>query len=121
MAGRTVFTMLVAALASLASAQNVTQAIGTTGYHWVDTWGSMPQLVEFANLPPSSPPYNQTNLVFNDTTIRMTIHTSIGGDQIRLRLSNRFGLNNLPITAVTIAYVFAFTTSTPTQHIAAHY
>jgi len=81
----------------------------------------MPQLVEFANLPPSSPPYNQTNLVFNDTTIRMTIHTSIGGDQIRLRLSNRFGLNNLPITAVTIAYVFAFTTSTPTQHIAAHY
>jgi hypothetical protein len=62
----------------------------------------MPQLTEFANLPPA-PAYNQSNLVFFNTTIRMTIHTSIGGDQIRLRLSNRFGLNNLPITAVTVA------------------
>jgi hypothetical protein len=25
----------------------------TTDYHWVDTWTSMPQLVEQSNLPPS--------------------------------------------------------------------
>ena len=69
--------------------------------HWVDTWVSMPQLTEPANLPP--PPFNETNIVFKNSTIRQTIHTSIGGDQIRLRISNVFGGSDLPITAVTIA------------------
>ena len=31
---------------------------------------------------------------------------SLGADQIRLRISNAFGLNDLPITAVTIALPF---------------
>jgi len=99
----------VAALSALTFAQNasmpmVVQQVGTSGYHWVDTWTTMPQLVEYANLPPNGT-YNQTNLVFFNTTIRQTIHTSIGGSQIRLRFSNRFGNVDLPITAVTIAYV----------------
>lgn len=88
--------------------------------HWVDTWASMPQLTEFANLPP--PPFvsrgiflssfhssnsmflqNETNEVFFNSTIRQTIHTSIGANTIRIRISNAFGLNNLPITSVTVA------------------
>jgi len=69
--------------------------------HWVDTWTSMPQLTEPANLPP--PPFNQTGLVFPNSTIRQTLHMSIGGDRIRLRISNVFGVSNLPITAVTVA------------------
>ncbi|KAK5458462.1 hypothetical protein LTS15_004544 [Exophiala xenobiotica] len=55
--------------------------------HWVDTWTAMPQLTEYTNLPP--PPY--------------TLHTSTGASQIRIRISNAFGLTDLPITAVTIA------------------
>ncbi|KAF8988056.1 GDSL-like Lipase/Acylhydrolase [Cyathus striatus] len=69
--------------------------------HWVDTWVTMPQLTELANLPP--PPFNQTGIVFKNSTIRQTIHTSIGADQIRLRISNVFGGSDLPITAVTVA------------------
>ncbi|KAF8200192.1 SGNH hydrolase-type esterase domain-containing protein [Pholiota molesta] len=69
--------------------------------HWVDTWTSMPQLTEPANLP--NPPFNQTGLVFPNSTIRQTLHMSIGAEQIRLRISNVFGGSDLPITAVTIA------------------
>lgn len=70
--------------------------------HWVDTWVSMPQLTEPANLPPA--PYNGSNSVFPDTTIRQTIKTTIGASShIRLRISNAFGLTELPITTASIA------------------
>lgn len=49
---------------------------------------------------------NQTNLVFANSTIRQTLHISIGAEQIRVRLSNVFGTIDLPITAVTIALPF---------------
>lgn len=70
-------------------------------YHWVDTWVSMPQLTEPANLPPA--PFTQPNGVLADTTLRQTIHVSIGGRQLRLRFSNAFGGTDLPITAVSVA------------------
>jgi hypothetical protein len=38
-----------------------------------------------------------------NSTIRQTIHTSIGGDRIRIRISNAFGTTDLPIIAVTVA------------------
>ncbi|KAI7158681.1 extracellular GDSL-like lipase/acylhydrolase [Hortaea werneckii] len=69
--------------------------------HWVDTWVSMPQLTEFHNLPPG--PFNETDLVFYNSTIRQTLKITLGADQIRLRLSNAFGLNELPVTKVNIA------------------
>ncbi|EKD20835.1 uncharacterized protein L3040_000940 [Drepanopeziza brunnea f. sp. 'multigermtubi'] len=71
---------------------------------WVDTWVSMPQLTEPANLPPA--PFNGTGAVFVDSTIRQTLHMSIGGPQIRIRISNAFGISDLPITAVTVALPF---------------
>ncbi|KAI0263062.1 SGNH hydrolase [Gloeopeniophorella convolvens] len=98
---------LAAALWAISSSfQNVearTKAVAPnpTQGHWVDTWTSMPQLTESANLPP--PPFNQTGSVFRDTTIRQTLHMSIGAEQIRLRFSNVFGTVDLPITAVTVA------------------
>ncbi|KAG6864196.1 hypothetical protein C0991_011628 [Blastosporella zonata] len=68
---------------------------------WVDTWGSMPQLTEPANLPPA--PFNATDIVFQNATIRQTIRTSIGSDWLRVRISNVFGGSDLPITAVSLA------------------
>ncbi|TFK51192.1 SGNH hydrolase [Heliocybe sulcata] len=61
----------------------------------------MPQLTEYTNLPP--PPFNQSNLVFYNSTLRQTLHMSVGGEQIRLEFSNAFGTVDLPITAVTVA------------------
>ncbi|HET6504258.1 MAG TPA: SGNH/GDSL hydrolase family protein [Amycolatopsis sp.] len=68
---------------------------------WVDSWASMPQLTEPANMPP--PPFTGENLVLADSTLRQTLRTSLGGQQIRLRLSNAFGGADLPITAVSVA------------------
>jgi len=74
---------------------------GQRVYSWVDSWVSMPQLTEPANMPP--PPFTGDNLVFADSTLRQTVRTSLGGQQIRLRLSNAFGGADLPITAVSVA------------------
>ncbi|KAF2477354.1 SGNH hydrolase [Lindgomyces ingoldianus] len=68
---------------------------------WIDAWASMPQLTEPANLPPA--PFNQTGAVFVNSTIRQTLHMSVGASQIRLKISNAFGVTSLPITAVTVA------------------
>lgn len=68
---------------------------------WVHTWTSMPQLTEPHNLPPD--PFTQDGLVMADTTLRQTVHTSIGGAKVRLRFSNAFGGAALPLTAVSLA------------------
>ncbi|KAH0283469.1 extracellular GDSL-like lipase/acylhydrolase, partial [Aureobasidium sp. EXF-3399] len=99
MPGRTL--SLFAAYTGLASCL-VGPHHGTENYHWVNSWVAMPQIPEYTNLPGPGY-YNQSNLVFPNTTLRQTIHTSIGGQQIRLRISNQFGAVNLPITAVTVA------------------
>jgi lysophospholipase L1-like esterase len=69
--------------------------------HWVDTWVGAPQLTEPGNMPP--PPFTQDNLVFADSTLRQTIHVTVGGQQMRLRFSNAYGGTDLPITAVSLA------------------
>jgi lysophospholipase L1-like esterase len=68
---------------------------------WVNSWVSMPQLTEPGNLPPA--PFTQANQVFADSTVRQTIRTSIGGQHVRLRISNAFGGAALPITAAFVA------------------
>ncbi|RHZ45539.1 SGNH/GDSL hydrolase family protein [Aspergillus thermomutatus] len=75
-------------------------AASSRGSHWVDIWTTMPQLVEPYNLPP--PPYNSSTSVFNNSTIRQTIHVTLDADSIRLRLSNAFGVNDLAISSVAI-------------------
>jgi lysophospholipase L1-like esterase len=72
-----------------------------TPAHWMDTWVSMPQLTEPANLPPA--PFTQPNVVLANTTLRQTIHTSVGGRHVRVRFSNAFGGMDLPVTAVSVA------------------
>ncbi|EAU90819.1 lipolytic enzyme [Coprinopsis cinerea okayama7 len=91
-------------LASLFTTGLLTLLVAVHGVyadHWVQTWGSMPQLTEPHNLPPA--PYNETGLVFRNTTLRQTVRATIGGDWLRIRISNAFGVSDLPITAVSIA------------------
>ncbi|KAJ5542721.1 Extracellular GDSL-like lipase/acylhydrolase [Penicillium sp. DV-2018c] len=68
--------------------------------HWVNIWTTMPQLVEPANLPPA--PFNGSTSVFKNTTIRQTLQLSLAAQEIRIRLSNAFGVNNLKINKVTV-------------------
>lgn len=84
----------VAALSLLTLATSGANA-GESQTHWVGSWAASQQLVEPANsLAPAD---------IHDSTIRQIVHLSIGGSQIRLRLSNRFGMTELQLTSVHVA------------------
>lgn len=61
---------------------------------WVATWGASP----VAPLPA-----NTTNTGFTNQTVRLIVHTSLGGNEVRVRLSNAFGTESLMIGAAHIA------------------
>ncbi|KAH6871563.1 lipolytic enzyme [Thelonectria olida] len=82
---------------------SINNARAETSYDasYVTVWGASPQLTEPNNLPP--PPFNQTGLVFEDTTIRQTVKVSLKTDFLRLQVSNVLGGTDLTLNAVTIA------------------
>jgi len=62
--------------------------------HWVATWGASPA-------PPLPADQMTTaHLEFSDQTLREIVHLSIGGDTVRVRLSNLFGKQSVEIGAV---------------------
>src|SRR5574344_133283 len=60
--------------------------------NWVGTWATAPQLVEVNNNPPMP---GLTN-----NSLRQVVRTSIGGDTLRLKLSNVF--STLPVTVKSV-------------------
>jgi lysophospholipase L1-like esterase len=62
---------------------------------WVGTWASSPQLATPVQLPPGQG--------FADTTVRQLVRVSIGGNRIRVRLSNAFGTAPLTIVGAHVA------------------
>ena len=66
--------------------------------HWVVTWAAAPQ-------PPRipTPPGSQPDPSLDHRTLRMIVHTSLGGRQVRVQLSNVFGTAGLKIGAAHIA------------------
>ncbi|KAF2034306.1 SGNH hydrolase [Setomelanomma holmii] len=82
------------------------RAIGSSlkrqdGYHWINTWTSMPQLVESSNMPPS-PFMNLSGGVLKDATLRQSLHMSVGASKLIIAISNTFSGSDLPITAASI-------------------
>ena len=65
------------------------------GRHWVATWAASPQSADFATVP--------TPASFSNQSIRMVVHTSIGGNRVRVRLSNELGTQPLVIGAAHVA------------------
>ena len=60
--------------------------------HWVGTWSASPlcfQAATLLGLPASTR--------FDNQSVRMIVHTSIGGDAVRVRLTNRCGSAPLEI------------------------
>jgi lysophospholipase L1-like esterase len=85
------FFAVVALFAALASAVPARPA----QTQWVGAWAASQQLVEPNNaLAPED---------FHDGTLRQIVHLSLGGTQIRLRLSNRYGASPLHLTDVHVA------------------
>ena len=83
--------------------------------HWVSTWGAAQQLAAETlpawvvppprepnepAPPPLLPPYPSS---FRDETVRMVVRTSVGGERLRLTLSNALGRSEVYIGAVHVA------------------
>jgi lysophospholipase L1-like esterase len=78
------FVFIVAALVFAGEHQSSRRAD-----RWVGTWSASPQTGFFAT-------------DFNNQSLRMVVHTSVGGDRLRVRLSNAFGSQPLAITATHV-------------------
>ncbi|HEY8471544.1 MAG TPA: SGNH/GDSL hydrolase family protein [Natronosporangium sp.] len=68
---------------------------------WIDSWAALAQPAEPAQLPP--PPFTHRQRILAGITLRQTIRASVGGDRLRLRISNAFGGTELAITAGSVA------------------
>jgi lysophospholipase L1-like esterase len=63
--------------------------------HWVGSWAASQQVPETQNsLEPQ---------LLHDATLRQVVHLSVGGNQLRVRVSNAFGTQPLHLTAVHVA------------------
>ena len=83
--------IVVVFLAAAAQAQ-----LQKSAGHWVSAWGTAVHTpLPFPGLPPSP--------IFEGQTIRMVVRPTIGGDRVRVRLSNEFGNKGLLIGAAHIA------------------
>jgi lysophospholipase L1-like esterase len=66
---------------------------------WVATWAASPQAPRAAAPGRAGQPASG----FNNQTVRMVVHTSIGGRRARVQLSNAFGATPLKIGAAHLA------------------
>src|SRR5690349_15844516 len=66
--------------------------------HWVATWGASPapQMADEAQM-------QKAKLVYDNQTLREIVHTSIGSEAVRVRLSNAYGKGTVEIGAAHIA------------------
>lgn len=88
-----IFTLVFLLLLAAATASDIKP--DDSHVRWVGSWATSQQLVEPSNA------LNADDL--DDATIRQIVHLSIGGSEVRVHLSNRFGSTPLTVTAVRIA------------------
>ncbi|HYM35289.1 MAG TPA: GDSL-type esterase/lipase family protein, partial [Steroidobacteraceae bacterium] len=91
---RTTVTMaaawLLIALASCAT-QVARQDQASQGERWVGTWGASPTVPA------------QNGQGFNNQTLRLIVHATLGGDEVRIRITNAFGTKPLVVGAASVA------------------
>lgn len=73
----------------------VMAASAHAGSHWVGTWGTAPQLVEPNNNPPSPG--------LGGNSLRQIVQVSIGGETVRLKLTNEFSNGATEIKGVELS------------------
>ena len=78
------------ALAGIALAPAVIAKDRHDDGHWVGTWSASPQ-------PVAAP------IQINGQTVRQIVHTSLGGERVRVRLSNAYGTSALVIGSAHVA------------------
>jgi lysophospholipase L1-like esterase len=89
-------TLLAAAAAMLPTAANAWPPPPRSG--WVATWAASPM----AGTALGSP---KAHAGFSDQTVRNVIYTSVGGNELRVQVSNTFGTKPLTVGAVSVGVV----------------
>ena len=74
-------------ISTIAVSQVVSAKENGTNQHWVGTWSSSPV---------------EQGPAFEGQTLRQIVRVSIGGEQVRIRLSNRFGTVPLVVDSATV-------------------
>ena len=93
--GTAVLLVLVATIAVLADSRPAAAARhGSDEDGWVTNWSASPQVATPDSLAAAG---------FDDQTVRDIIFSSVGGDPIRLELTNVFGVSPLRVGHVTVA------------------
>lgn len=89
-------TPIPAALAALLL--TVTVVAAAPARHWVAAWGASPspQRVDRKQM-------EEAKLLFADQTLREVVYPSLGGDAIRVRLSNAYGSETVVVGAAHVA------------------
>jgi len=84
--------LLMVAIVALVSAVLVPVAFAYDNHEgsWTGTWAAAPAFVE-------------GNIQYTNQTLRLIVHTSLGGNQVRVRFSNVFGAQPLDIGTAHIA------------------
>jgi lysophospholipase L1-like esterase len=90
-AGPALATSLAAA--TLAAPLLPAQAQTGGGLRWCGTWGAAP----------AGPPPSGSIQTYSNQTLRLIVHTSIGGNRVRIRVSNEMGSAPLRIGHASIA------------------
>lgn len=93
-----IFTQLCLVCVFALSGISPLQAQSNDGLNWVSTWSASP-----SSLPPGLLPPEDIKDAFSNQTLRLIAHTSIGGDVVRIRISNTHGNKRLVIGAASIA------------------
>ncbi len=87
--------LIVSSLVATSCALPVLHAQQAPRRHWVGTWAASPQSAATSGAPSVA--------AVHDQTIRQVVRVSMGGDTLRIRLSNEFGAAPLVIGAARIA------------------
>jgi len=86
--------VLLIGLTALSTAQAEPSSTETAFSRWVATWASPP-------VAPGTAP--EPIRAFENQTIRHVVHVSVGGNRVRVRLSNLFGVQPLRVGAAHVA------------------
>ena len=99
--------LLVVAATSAAVTTSRPAAAARSGYDWVTSWSASPQ---------DPMPGTLGKAGFHDQTVRDIIFPSVGGNTIRLELTNAFGRSPLQVGRVTVAVAGLGAGSDPGHH-----
>jgi len=84
----TAFAVLGTTNPGVASSADVTRY----GKQWIGTWATAPQ-----------PPFPKIFLTFHNQSLRLIVHTSAGGKNVRIKISNTYGDHPLLVGSAHIA------------------